>query len=290
LYVLLLAAACHHYARRHQRRLAREAEYTRRLEEEVAQRTKELASGCEELAKLNQRLEEASMADSLTGLRNRRYVIDNIEREISATLRPYDSRNDSGAPRRSLVLLMLDLDGYKQINDRHGHDVGDRILIQMSLILEEACRTSDILARWGGDEFLVIGQVSEQKHARILAGRIHQMVREFAFGPEGGPELRMTCSIGFACFPFFPTKPSLVSWKQVLTIADRALYFAKNNGRDGWVGLYSKEKVYGGDILQAILDEPEKLIAGAFLEIDTSIPKELDCSLKGVNVTADRAR
>ncbi len=290
LYGLLLAGACYHYAKRHQRRLAREAEYTRRLEEEVAQRTKELASGCEELAMLNQRLEEASMADSLTGLRNRRYVIDNIEREISTTLRPYDSRNDSGAPRRSLLLLMLDLDGYKQINDRHGHDVGDRILFQIGLILEEACRTSDILARWGGDEFLIIGQVSEQKHARILAERIHRMVREFPFGLEGRPQLHMTCSIGFACFPFFPANPSLVSWKQVLTIADRALYIAKNNGRDGWVGLFSKEKIYHGDLLQAMLDEPEKLIAGAFLEIDTSIPKELDCSLNAINVTTDRAR
>jgi predicted signal transduction protein with EAL and GGDEF domain len=149
----------------------------------------------------------------------------------------------------------------------------------MRLILEEACRTSDILARWGGDEFLVLGQVSEQKHARILAARIHRMVREFAFGPEAGPELRMTCSIGFACFPFFPTRPSLIGWKQVLTIADRALYIAKNNGRDGWVGLFSREKIYGGDLLQAMLDELEDLIAGDFVEVDTSIPKELDCSL-----------
>jgi diguanylate cyclase (GGDEF)-like protein len=290
LYTLLFVAAFNHYLRRHQRRLAREAEYTRRLEEEVAQRTRELASGCEELARLNQRLEEASMADSLTGLRNRRYVIDNIEREISATLRPYDSRNDTGAPRRSLLLLMLDLDGYKQINDRHGHDVGDRVLLQIRLILEEACRTSDILARWGGDEFLVIGQVSEQKHSRILAERIHRMVREYSFGYEGGPELRMTCSIGFACFPFFPANPTLGSWKQVLTLADRALYIAKNNGRDGWVGLFSKDNVYRGDFLQAMLDDPERLMADGFLEVATSIPVKLDFSLKSMKVAAERER
>jgi hypothetical protein len=116
------------------------------------------------------------------------------------------------------------------------------------------------------------------------------MVREFSFGPEGGPELRMTCSIGFACFPFFPANPSLVTWKQVLTLADRALYIAKNNGRDGWVGLLSKENVYRGDFLQAMLDEPEKLMAGGFFEVTTSIPNALDCSLKAIKVSTDRAR
>jgi sugar lactone lactonase YvrE len=210
LYGLFLAGFCHHYARRHQRRLAREAEYTRRLEEEVAQRTKELASGCEELAKLNQRLEEASMADSLTGLRNRRYVIDNIEREISATLRPYDSRNDSGAPRRSLVLLMLDLDGYKQINDRHGHDVGDRISSRCALFwkrpveLPTSSRVGAVTSSWSSGRCRSRSTRASSRRGSIRwFANLHSAPKAGRVAHDVLHRLRM--------FSFFPANPSRVS-------------------------------------------------------------------------------
>ena len=99
---------------------------------------------------------------------------------------------------------MVDLDHFKDVNDRHGHAAGDAVLVQMQERLREVFRESDYLVRWGGEEFLVLARATRRDEARVVAERIRRAVADREFLLPDGERLRKTCSIGFACFPFVP--------------------------------------------------------------------------------------
>ena len=279
LYSMFVCGLLFAYARAQQRKLEREAEYSRKLEREVEARTRELAAGKEDLEKLNVKLEEASLTDTLTGLKNRRYVATHVRREMDELLKNYELyRNNERQPAHDKVLLMIDLDGYKGINDTYGHTAGDEVLVKIREVLTGACRESDTLVRWGGDEFMVTGRTTGARAIEFLAERIRSAVEACHFDFGGDEEARLSCSIGFACFPFASAAPHLLTWEQVLTIADRALYASKNTGRNAWVGILSSKKIAsdGKEFLAAIEDDPEKLIADETIEIVTSVSRPLE--------------
>ena len=128
IYAALSAALLTALATSQKRKFEQKVEHARELEREVAARTAELEEGNRKLAQLNEKLQEASLTDSLTGLRNRRYVVDHIEQDVSLVLRSYHRNRESGGelPTEDLILMMVDLDGYKLVNDRHGHAAGGR--------------------------------------------------------------------------------------------------------------------------------------------------------------------
>ena len=109
-------------------------------------------------------LEDASITDALTGLRNRRFLLQHIERDVAMILRHHDNRpGDGAAPAGSnmdLVFFMVDLDHFKSVNDTYGHSAGDMVLVQMRERLQEVFRESDYLIRWGGEEFLLIARTT----------------------------------------------------------------------------------------------------------------------------------
>lgn len=227
------------------RRSRRNIEYTRRLELEVRNRTAELAQKNADLEAANKSLKEASFSDSLTGLKNRRFVrsivagdVHLLDRyHVAPPFRPDDTRS-----RPNLLFMVVDLDGFKEVNDSFGHAAGDQVLIQIGQLLDGVCRRSDRLVRWGGDEFLVVGRDTAFQTGEALAERIREAIAEHRFAiPETDP-LRLSCSIGFACYPFLLRSPHLISWEQVITIADRALYLAKQRGRNQWVGIQPTAK------------------------------------------------
>ena len=116
------------------------------LEDQVQARTRELHAA-------NARLEKASQTDPLTGLRNRRYLAN----QIPADLAYYDrERKRSGDYDQVLVFALVDLDFFKRVNDQHGHRAGDQVLLQVAQVLGSLARSSDYLARWGGEEFLLV--------------------------------------------------------------------------------------------------------------------------------------
>ena len=179
-YVLAVGAALVAWQRSQQRRLAREAEYSHRLEREVEERTAELAASNRQLQDANRRFEEASVTDSLTGLHNRRYLLTEIEGALALAER---QRLTEPEHPSSCLFLMVDLDGFKQLNDAHGHRAGDEALRQVTALLREACRRSDVIVRWGGDEFLVLGRETDRAGGAVLAERI---VRAVAGAPVRG--------------------------------------------------------------------------------------------------------
>jgi len=170
------------------------------------------------VARKNKVLVELGRTDHLTGLANRRLGLEMVESELSRVRR-------SGKPS---ALMMIDVDHFKSINDRHGHPVGDEVLRAMAAILVECCRAVDTPCRYGGDEFLVVLPETRVQGAAVLAERIRQ--RFSAFACEAAPGLRCTASLGAAEASAQMEGPG--AWIQG---ADAALYRAKAAGRDRFV-------------------------------------------------------
>ena len=190
----------------------------------------------EELRRTNQVLQEASLTDPLTGLRNRRYVSATIDADVGQALRSHADHHDPHT--RDLVFYLIDADNFKEVNDQYGHDVGDTVLIEMARRLSSSIRHSDVLVRWGGEEFLIVSRYTDRREAELLAQRVLSAVADtpFAVGASG-ETMRRTCSIGWAAFPWFPENSRAVSYEEVLTIADRGLNRAKQSGRNCAVGM-----------------------------------------------------
>ncbi|MBV8500510.1 MAG: diguanylate cyclase [Paucibacter sp.] len=201
------------------------------LEAMVAERTQEL----EQMAAA---LEEASLGDALTGLRNRRFFALNIDADVALALRHHEGPSRH-AEDGDLIFFLLDIDDFKQVNDRHGHAAGDALLRQMRERLMSVFRESDYLVRWGGEEFLVLARASTRAHAAELAERARSAVAARHFETDTGAQLQVSCSIGFSCFPLSPEAPRALDWNASLNLADAALYEAKNNGRNAWFGVLS---------------------------------------------------
>ena len=173
-------------------------------------------------------LREASFTDPLTGLRNRRYFGEVIDAEVSLAGRP-------GSP--ALHMFLVDLDHFKQVNDTLGHAAGDAILRQTSARLKIAMRTSDLIFRWGGEEFLIVARGAADLPRNEIANRIVRTMGKEPFEIGSGKSLSKTCSVGFATYPFYPRTPTTVPLDVVIELADLALYRAKQTGRNRAVGV-----------------------------------------------------
>jgi len=190
----------------------------------------------EELKRTNSVLREASMTDPLTGLRNRRYFLATIEGDVNHALRSYADNRDQRT--RDLVFYLIDADNFKEVNDRYGHDVGDRVLVEMARRISSAIRHSDVLVRWGGEEFLILSRYTDRSEAKTLSARVLAAVSDTPFALTNPNEtICRTCSMGWAAFPWLSKHPEIVNYEKVLNFADRALGEAKRAGKNRAVGL-----------------------------------------------------
>jgi len=183
-----------------------------------------------------------------------------IEDEIALTLRRFERahRRASGdeTPDHDLVFYMLDIDFFKSVNDRHGHAAGDAVLVETARRLRGAIRESDFLIRWGGEEFLLVARATHAGEGAVLAERLRSAVAEPAFEIGDGKALPVTCSIGFASFPFCAAEPRLATWSEVTRIADQALYLAKQDGRNRWAGIEAAWPPRDRDHFEQICRDP----------------------------------
>jgi len=189
-----------------------------------------------ELQRTNAVLEEASLTDPLTGLRNRRYFSATIDADVSQALRSHSDHHDPHT--RDLVFYLIDADNFKEVNDHYGHDVGDQVLLEMARRLSSSIRHSDVLVRWGGEEFLIVSRYTDRREAEWLAQRVLASVADIPFCVgQSGKTITRTCSLGWAAFPWFVDNPRAVSYEEVLTLADRGLHRAKESGKNCAVGM-----------------------------------------------------
>ena len=222
----------------HRRKVRREEEYSCRLEEEVRERTQRLLESNQKLKELNHTLQESSLSDPLTGLRNRRFVFEEVSRDLDVVRRKLNDEEQGHDPRKSadLVFMMIDLDNFKPINDTYGHAAGDQMLLEVRDVLLGTCRKSDFVVRWGGDEFVVIAKQAKPGESEALAERIRSKIANHSFLLSDGQVVRTTCSIGFAAYPLHRGQAEDADLDAILTMADGLMYEAKRH-RNAWAGI-----------------------------------------------------
>jgi diguanylate cyclase (GGDEF)-like protein len=169
------------------------------------------------LQQSEERLQALAVRDSLSGLFNRRYMEETLEREISRALRE----------KRCLGVIMADMDGFKLINDSFGHALGDAVLCRVANILARHTRKSDVVCRFGGDEFILILPECALEDAVLRAQSLRRMVEEASFLFDSADVGRVTLSMGVSALPEHGAEAA-----DLLRAADRALYIAKRDGRN----------------------------------------------------------
>ena len=192
-----------------------------RLTELVEARTRQLQQSNEKLREANEKLREMAVRDGLTGLFNHGYLLEHVELEVARSARY----------QRIFSVLFLDIDDFKQVNDQHGHQAGDKILRAVAELLRggvERLRSSDLSARYGGEEFCLILPETPRAGVQLNAERIREAVETMDWSSHTlSPDFKLTVSIGVAAFPEDGS-----SADEVLRAADDALYQAKRSGKN----------------------------------------------------------
>jgi diguanylate cyclase (GGDEF)-like protein len=170
-----------------------------------------------ENSRLFERVRSLSVRDSLTDLYNHRYSISLLGNEFDRV----------GRYEEGVGLLMIDIDHFKEVNDRWGHPVGDSVLREVASILKETLRAVDAVGRYGGEEFMVILPHTDRAEALQTAERVRRRIEGHQFR-SGDDELRVTVSVGVACYP----AERVESPAALIREADKALYKAKEGGRN----------------------------------------------------------
>ncbi len=171
-----------------------------------------------QIMELNDRLRAASITDQLTGLMNRRGAHDALVLAVQGAT----------AGSGGFCLILVDIDHFKIVNDTHGHDVGDEVLVDFAMRLQTAMRDTDLIARWGGEEFLVLLRDTGLTDAMALLESFHERLRSRPVKTSAGP-LTITASSGLCVY-----RPDEGGYDRTVYRADQALYAAKDGGRDRW--------------------------------------------------------
>jgi diguanylate cyclase (GGDEF)-like protein len=167
-------------------------------------------------ARMVHKLETMATTDGLTGLLNKRAMLDQAAAKVAAATRF----------GRKLSVLITDIDWFKKVNDTHGHDIGDVVIKGLADILERTKRATDVVARFGGEEFVVLCEQTDEAGAALLGERIREELEKTVFNTPSGP-LSVTCSVGSATFP-----EAGQTWDELFKAADEALYCSKRTGRN----------------------------------------------------------
>jgi len=177
----------------------------------------DLTTKLADLEKENRHLRSLSLTDELTGLYNYRFFARQLDIEMARTMRT----------GQACALIMIDLDDFKQINDTFGHDMGNTFLVQVSQALARKLRPTDIMCRYGGDEFAVIMPATDLSDAVRIAERLNAAVSTLS------PELEKHFSVSIGVAEYEPERSGELDMNQFIRSADKALYRAKERGKDG---------------------------------------------------------
>jgi diguanylate cyclase (GGDEF)-like protein len=180
----------------------------------------------DKIRKLHVALEQMVVSDPLTGLHNRRYLMDRLVQEMQRADR-------HGEP---LAFAMIDLDGFKPINDQFGHVIGDKVLRAVGGAVAKCVRVSDIAARYGGDEFAVILPQTPPDGAMRVCERILRAVSELTLKDDRGETCKVTASLGLSYYP----AEDLETAEDLVHSADGALYGAKRSGKNRFTAVKSQ--------------------------------------------------
>ncbi|MBI3731514.1 MAG: diguanylate cyclase [Burkholderiales bacterium] len=186
----------------------------------------------EKLREVNEQLEFHAVRDPLTGLYNRRSFVDMMK---GRAILPEGERREDALDNPDCLILM-DIDHFKNINDSFGHATGDAVLIEVARRLRSTVRDSDMVLRWGGEEFLIYSPRSNPAQLKGLVERILRSIGGVNIEVEGA-SVPVTLTAGFISLPFSGLPEAVCNWEKALQIADMALYLGKVNGRNRAYGV-----------------------------------------------------
>jgi diguanylate cyclase (GGDEF)-like protein len=212
----------------------------RQLKDELEAKEQSLRWHSLELQRKNLELQEISYTDALTGVWNRRYLEEILPAEAGQVLRNYERARGGDIRKvdhRDLVFIMVDMDFFKEVNDVHGHPAGDRLLQRVAERLSKVVRKSDVLVRWGGEEFLIMSRSTDPSGTPAFCERVLDVIASEAFDLGNGVSVRKTCSVGWAPFPWSRGAYEAICAEETIELADTALYQAKAAGRNQGVGI-----------------------------------------------------
>ena len=215
-----------------------------RLKDELENKEQSLRWHSLELQRKNLELQEISFTDVLTGIWNRRYLEEILTAEAGQVLRNYQRARGSEIRKldhRDLVFIMVDVDFFKEVNDLYGHPAGDRLLQLVAQRLATVVRKSDVLVRWGGEEFLIMTRSSDPAGTPAFCSRILEVVSSGPFDLGHGITVSKTCSVGWAAYPWCRGAYEAICAEESIALADAALYRAKGLGRNQGIGIVATE-------------------------------------------------
>jgi diguanylate cyclase (GGDEF)-like protein len=215
-----------------------------RLKDELENKEHSLRWHSLELQRKNLELQEISFTDVLTGVWNRRYLEEIITAEAGQVLRNYQRARGSDIRKldhRDLVFIMVDVDFFKKVNDQHGHPAGDRLLQLVAQRLSTVVRKSDVLVRWGGEEFLIMSRSTDPWGTPAFCARVLEVIASEPFDLGHGVSVTKTCSVGWAAYPWSRGAYEAICAEESIALADAALYHAKALGRNQGVGIVATD-------------------------------------------------
>lgn len=190
----------------------------RRLKKQLETATRKLSTVNLQLADTNRRLEEMTITDELTGLSNMRFMTQFLEKQfqlLSRYARPFS-------------IMMIDLDHFKSVNDQNDHITGSNTIRSIGRLIDDMTRTSDVKARYGGDEYIIAMPETDMPSAELVASRLREAISETVHKGHHDKEFSVTASIGVATFE----KGQFGTYRDLVKAADRAMYLAKHQGRN----------------------------------------------------------
>ena len=170
-------------------------------------------------ASLHQTVSTQAYTDTVTGLPNRRALDEHLEQEV------YSARRNG----YTFAVIMMDLDGFKQVNDSYGHTIGDQVLKAVSSYLVTGLRSTDFLVRYGGDEFTLILSKTDPPAVRLVMDKLLKKVKSFSYDAPNGNKIGLGLSAGIAFYPEHARTPA-----DLLHVSDQALYQTKKNRRGSY--------------------------------------------------------
>jgi diguanylate cyclase (GGDEF)-like protein len=200
------------------------------LENLVADRTTELRKANEKLNQVNTQLKLVSHTDELTGLRSRRFLFDQLPKDVEHYQRNAQSLQQQN---KRLVLMILNVDNFSKINDTYGPIGGDSCLQQLATLLNMRTQGSDYVARWSGDEFLLLLRDFKRDEVEEYVGELCKAVADCDFNLPNGKSMKLTVSMGWSFYPLPLLGGQVIGWEASVNLADIALHRVKDQGGDG---------------------------------------------------------
>ncbi|NVK21609.1 MAG: diguanylate cyclase [Kangiellaceae bacterium] len=224
-----------------------------------------------QLEQLENKVEQSTINDQLTGFKTKYYLRKNIKQELQSIVQTWrDSEDLKGI---HLGVFAIDIDNLAVINAQHGHLCGNEILRQVAESLRSISYGTDTLVRWEGATLVILSRAIAKREQMVQAEKIRNIIASRKFDLGNGLNIDITCSIGFTRFPFIENSQKPLTWEQIIFIAEKALWVAKTNSRNAWVGIFSNQFTRRHEVQTKLSNDLPALILSGQLDYVSSIPK-----------------